>query len=63
MKILKGTKILFPIYASHHNPDFFPEPEKFKPERFLKENATDIIPMTYRPFGVQAFQKLICFVH
>ena len=40
-----------PIYASHHEPEFFPEPAKFHPERFLKENATDIIPHTYRPFG------------
>ena len=40
-----------PIYASHHEPEFFPEPAKFDPERFLKENATDIIPHTYRPFG------------
>ena len=51
MKVTKGTRVDFPIYASHHDPDFFPEPEKFKPERFLKENANDIIPYTYRPFG------------
>ena len=40
-----------PIYASHHNPDFFPEPEKFLPERFLKENSDSIIPYTFRAFG------------
>ena len=40
-----------PIYASHHEPEFFPEPARFDPERFIKENAKDIIPHTYRPFG------------
>ncbi len=49
--IKKGHRVDLPIYASHMNPDFFPEPEKFNPERFLKENAKDIIPNTYRPFG------------
>ena len=40
-----------PTTAAHHDPEFFPEPEKFKPERFLKGNADDIIPHTWRPFG------------
>ena len=48
---LPGMIVDMPIYASHHEPEFFPEPTKFDPERFLKENATDIIPHTYRPFG------------
>lgn len=37
--IKKGTRIGIPTYIVHHNPDFWPEPELFKPERFLKENA------------------------
>jgi cytochrome P450 len=52
MKIKKGTFVRMPIYASHHNPDFFPDPEMFKPERFLKEYADhDLIPYTWRPFS------------
>jgi cytochrome P450 len=39
------------IYASHYDPDFFPEPDTFRPERFLKENADQLIPYTWRPFG------------
>ena len=53
--IKKGQRVDMPINASHMNPDFFPEPEKFKPERFLKENAQDIIPNTYRPFGGKSY--------
>jgi len=49
--IKKGTRIGIPTYIVHHNPDFWPEPELFKPERFLKENAGNIVPCSYLPFG------------
>lgn len=53
MFVKEGMRIDMPIYTSHHWPEFFPEPQKFKPERFLKgsEGEEDIIPYTYRPFG------------
>ena len=51
LKIKKGTKIQMPIYAAHYHPEFYPEPYKFKPERFLKENDDQITPYTWRPFG------------
>merc|ERR1719188_2876088 len=51
MLIKKGFGIELPIRASHYHPEFFPNPTKFEPERFLKENADKIIPYTYRPFG------------
>ena len=44
-------RVDMPIYAGHHYPEFFPEPEQFKPERFLKENEQDIKPYTFRAFG------------
>ncbi len=47
----KGTRIQLPIYACHYDEDYFPQPEKFEPERFLKENADKIVPYTWRPFG------------
>ena len=49
--IRKGTRIQMPIYSAHMNPKFFPEPMKFNPNRFLKDNAKNIIPLTWRPFG------------
>jgi len=50
-KIKKGTCVGLMNYVVHHHPDYWPEPELFKPERFLKENAGNIIPCTYLPFG------------
>ena len=51
IKFKKGMAVKIPIYSAHHNPDFFPEPEVFKPERFLKENKDEIIPYTYIAFS------------
>ena len=35
----------------HYDPQYFPNPEKFDPERFMPENKSRIIPYTYLPFG------------
>eukprot|EP00096_Caligus_rogercresseyi_P000299 TRINITY_DN1070_c0_g1_i1.p1 TRINITY_DN1070_c0_g1~~TRINITY_DN1070_c0_g1_i1.p1 ORF type:complete len:397 (-),score=72.56 TRINITY_DN1070_c0_g1_i1:619-1809(-) len=47
--IKAGTIVEMPIYASHFDPEYFPEPNEFRPERFLTEG--EVIPNTYRPFG------------
>ena len=39
------------VYVIHHNEEYYPSPEKFKPERFLPENRDQIKPFTYLPFG------------
>ena len=51
INIKKGTYVQVSIYATHHDPEFFPEPQMFKPERFLKENAEDLIPYTFQAFS------------
>ncbi|XP_054722244.1 cytochrome P450 3A24-like [Uloborus diversus] len=48
LTIEKGNAISFPIYAMHHDPEYFPEPEKFKPERFIEPSHH---PLAYLPFG------------
>lgn len=40
-----------PIYALHTDPENFPEPDVFKPERFNKQNQSNIKKFTYLPFG------------
>ena len=37
--IRKGTSIYPSIYTLHYDPEVFPEPEKFQPERFLSEDG------------------------
>jgi cytochrome P450 family 6 len=51
MIIPKGTDIHINIYSLHHDPEYFPNPEKFDPERFSAENAASIVPFSYFPFG------------
>lgn len=51
IKIPKGTTVVIPIYAMHHDPRNFPDPYKFDPERFSDENVRSIQPYTYLPFG------------
>ncbi|CAG2119242.1 unnamed protein product [Medioppia subpectinata] len=51
LKIEKGILTQIPVYAIHHDPDYFPDPFAFKPERFLPENRHNIKPYTYLPFG------------
>ncbi|XP_065156977.1 cytochrome P450 9e2-like [Atheta coriaria] len=46
-----GDPICIPVEALHRNEEYFPEPDKFIPERFAKENKSNIKNFTYLPFG------------
>jgi cytochrome P450 family 110 len=43
-----GTRLYGCIYLTHHRPDLYPEPEQFKPERFLQRQFS---PYEFLPFG------------
>ena len=43
-----GTLVMGCIYLTHHREDLYPEPKKFKPERFLERQFS---PYQYLPFG------------
>ncbi|XP_048241236.1 cytochrome P450 3A24-like [Haliotis rufescens] len=47
-----GMSVNFPIFAMHHDPEFWAEPEKFDPDRFLPENKGQLHNYYYAPFGV-----------
>ncbi|GJQ70771.1 hypothetical protein Trydic_g699 [Trypoxylus dichotomus] len=46
----KGTEVSIAIYATHHNEEYYANPNVFDPDRFLPENAHKIQPYTYLPF-------------
>ncbi|XP_059612487.1 probable cytochrome P450 9f2 [Phlebotomus argentipes] len=48
----KGNIMWLPIHAFHRDPNFYPDPEKFDPERFSDENKDSIDPDTFIPFGI-----------
>lgn len=49
--IPKGLKIWIPVYGIHHDPNIYPNPEKFDPERFSEDKIKERHPMHYLPFG------------
>lgn len=52
VRFTPGMRVEIPAHAMHYDPEFFPEPEIFKPERFLPEHKDSINTYTYLPFGV-----------
>ncbi|KAL9697930.1 hypothetical protein quinque_001371 [Culex quinquefasciatus] len=46
-----GTSVLIPVYAIHHDPEYFPEPERYDPDRFLLSSRPPDNPYSYLPFG------------
>lgn len=49
--IPKGTIIQLNSFSLQRDPDYFPDPEKFDPERFSEDNIRNIKPFTNIPFG------------
>lgn len=49
--IKEGTKVAVSSLGLQHDPEYFPDPEVFDPERFSPENKERISQMSYIPFG------------
>ena len=47
----RGTPVVFSQYVTHHMPELYPDPEVFRPDRWL-EGA--VSPYAYLPFGAGA---------
>lgn len=51
MVIEKDTFVLVPTYSIHKDPEYYPQPEIFDPERFSEEQTKARHPCAYLPFG------------
>nr|CAD7459066.1 unnamed protein product [Timema tahoe] len=49
--IEKNTPVYIPTLGMHRDPILFPEPLRFRPERFTPENKGSIHRFSYLPFG------------
>ncbi|KAB0794255.1 hypothetical protein PPYR_13875 [Photinus pyralis] len=49
--IERGSKVIIPVMGIHYDPQYFPNPDRFDPERFSDENKVKIHPYSYLPFG------------
>ncbi|MFE0173823.1 cytochrome P450 [Streptomyces sp. NPDC059002] len=51
-EIPAGTTVFYPFWAVHMNPDYWPQPEEFRPERFTPQEVAARPRSAYIPFGV-----------
>ncbi|XP_015516411.2 cytochrome P450 6k1 isoform X1 [Neodiprion lecontei] len=50
--IEKGTPVYVSLLGLHYDPEYYPEPHKFDPERFSEANRDKIPRYAYLPFGI-----------
>ena len=55
-----GTEVIIGIHTMHCHPDYWPEPQKFDPERWTPENSEGRDPYQYVPFSA-GYRSLCVF--
>lgn len=49
--IEEQQKVFLPIMGIHYDPEIYPNPDKFDPNRFSDEEKKNRHPYSYLPFG------------
>lgn len=47
----KGTTVIIPSYSIQRDEEFFPNPDEYRPERFLAEEVAKRPAIAFQPFG------------
>lgn len=47
----KDLMVEISTHTVHHDPEYYPNPEQFNPDRFMPENKHLLVPYTYLTFG------------
>lgn len=58
--IPKGMLVLIPVFAIHHDPLYYKQPEEFIPERFSPDEVKTRPSCSFLPFG-EGLKLLYCF--
>lgn len=51
LDIPEGTMLITFFYGAHHHPDYWSEPNRFRPERFAQAAGGNNRRLAYMPFG------------
>lgn len=51
ISLKKGTMVMISNFGIHHDPEIYPQPEKFDPNRFSKEEIEKRHSFAFLPFG------------
>lgn len=50
--LAKDTILFLPYHAIHYDPEYYPNPKLFDPDRFSPEECAKRHPYAFAPFGV-----------
>jgi len=51
-RIKRGAMVMLAPWATHRNAIYWPNADRFDPDRFTPENEAQLVPGTYMPFGL-----------
>jgi len=51
-RIKRGAMVMLAPWATHRNAIYWPNADRFDPDRFAPENEAALVPGTYMPFGL-----------